>query len=70
MQKLGESLIALKPSDLEKIPLTEELLDALHDARKISANGALRRQKQYIGKLMALVDPEPIKSALAALRDA
>lgn len=70
LQKLGESLIALKPSDLEKIPLTEELLDALHDARKISANGALRRQKQYIGKLMALVDPEPIKSALAALRDA
>jgi len=28
----------------------------------------LRRQKQYIGKLMRHIDPEPVRSELAKLR--
>lgn len=67
LQKLGESLISLKPADLEKIPLPDELRDAVDEARQIKAHGALRRQKQYIGKLMGHVDPEPIRNALKEL---
>ena len=34
------------------------------DCRKITQNGALRRQKQYIGKLMRSIDPAPIQAQL------
>ena len=65
LQALGEQLIALKESDLRTVPLDNSLLDAILDAQRIKARGALRRQKQLIGKLMSHVDPEPIRAALA-----
>jgi len=37
---------------------------AVADCRKITQNGALRRQKQYIGKLMRSIDPAPIQAQL------
>jgi ribosome-associated protein len=64
LQKLGEQLIALKESDLRQIGLDEDLLEAVLDARQIKSHSALRRQKQYIGKIMRHVDPEPIRSAI------
>jgi ribosome-associated protein len=68
LQKLGEELVALREADLHAMPLDEELRDAVMEARRIKAHGALRRQKQYIGKLMGRVDPEPIREALERLR--
>jgi len=69
LQKLGEELITLRDSDLRSLPLDEELLDAVLEAQTIKAHGALRRQKQYIGKLMGRIDdPEPIRKALERLR--
>jgi ribosome-associated protein len=68
LQKLGEDLVTLRESELLSIPLDEDLLEAVREARRIKAHGALRRQKQYIGKLMRHVDPEPINAALERLR--
>jgi len=69
LQKLGEELISLREAELLSMPLDEDLLEAIMEARTIKAHGALRRQKQYIGKLMgALDDPEPIREALERLR--
>jgi ribosome-associated protein len=68
LQKLGEELITLRESELQAMPLDEDLRDAVLEARRIKAHGALRRQKQYIGKLMGRVDPEPIREALERLR--
>ena len=68
LQKLGEELLTVKESDLLGIDLDEDLREALLEARKIKSRGALRRQKQYIGKLMRQIDPEPIRSALARVR--
>ena len=68
LQKLGEELVTLRESDLQAMPLDEDLRDAVLEARRIKAHGALRRQKQYIGKLMGRVDPEPIREALERLR--
>ncbi len=68
LQKLGEELIALKQSDLESLPLEEGLLEAIIEAGQMKAHGALRRQKQYIGKLMRHIDPEPLRDELAKLR--
>ena len=68
LQKLGEDLLTLKDTELETMPIDEELRDAVREARQMKAHGALRRQKQYIGKLMRHVDPEPIRAALERLR--
>lgn len=70
LQKLGEELIGLKESDLEKLDLDEDLLEAVREARTIKSHGALRRQKQYIGKLMRHIEPEPIREGLASLQSA
>ena len=68
LQKLGEELITLQPSELDNLPLDESLLEAVLEAKQIKAHGALRRQKQYIGKLMRHIDPEPLRIEMAKLR--
>jgi len=69
LQDLGEQLVALPPGQLEKFPVSGELLAAIAEARRFTRkNEALRRQMQYVGKLMRSVDPEPIRAQLATLR--
>jgi ribosome-associated protein len=69
LQALGEALIGLSDSELDALPLPENLRDAVLLARRITAHGGLYRQKQYIGKLMRKIDAEPIRAALEARRD-
>jgi len=66
LQRLGERLIGFSADELQALPIDERLRDAVLAASKIRAHGALRRQKQLIGKLMRSCDPEPIRHALAA----
>jgi ribosome-associated protein len=68
LQALGEALIELSDSELDALPLPEQLRDAVLLARRITAHGGLYRQKQYIGKLMRKIDAEPIREALEAKR--
>ncbi|WP_413111154.1 ribosome biogenesis factor YjgA [Thaumasiovibrio sp. DFM-14] len=68
LQKLGEELVELKPQALNKVPLEEELRDAILDAQRFK-NEARRRQLQYIGKMMRTIDPEPIQAALDKMRN-
>jgi ribosome-associated protein len=69
LQALGEALIDLPQSELDALPLPEQLLDAVLLARRIKAHGGLYRQKQYIGKLMRKIDAEPIRAAMNAKRE-
>lgn len=66
-QDLGAELISMRDSDLEGLDLPETLADAVREARRITSRGGLARQRQYIGKLMRDVDPEPIRAYLASL---
>ena len=66
LQQLGEQLIGLPADELRALPIDERLRDAVLAASKIRAHGALRRQKQLIGKLMRNCDPDPIRRALEA----
>ena len=68
LQKLGEELIGLREADLLALPLEDDLRGAVLDARRMKARGALRRQRQYIGKLMRRADAESIRHALARVR--
>ena len=65
-QDLGEALLRLPDAELSALELPEALREALRAARHISSRAALARQRQYIGKLMRQVDPQPIRAALAA----
>lgn len=67
LQELGEHLIPLKNSELESIGLSDELLSAVRTAARMKSHGALRRQKQLIGKLMRQADADLIRARLANL---
>jgi ribosome-associated protein len=69
LQSLGERLIGLPDEVRQSLALDERLEEAIEAARRMTSHGAIRRQKQYIGKLMRDVDPAPIRSLVAA-RDA
>ncbi len=66
LQELGEELVKLPAAQFKRIELPDNLRTAVADCRKITQNGALRRQKQYIGKLMRSIDPAPIQAQLDA----
>ena len=60
LQDIGVKLVALPNSRLSQLDLPERLVDAIAEAKRITANGATRRQKQYIGSLMRDIDVAPI----------
>ncbi len=64
LQDLGVTLVGLSKDKLAKLNLPENLLDAINEAKRITSNGATRRQMQYIGKLMREVDTAPIVEQL------
>ena len=68
LQKMGEELVGLSERELARMPLENENLErAIQEARKIRSNSALRRQLQYIGKLMRRIDSTAIADALTEL---
>lgn len=71
LQDLGEALSKLGNDTLKKFPLTPELYEALVSIKKIapSKHTARKRNLQYIGKLMRLIeDVEPIATQYAELK--
>ena len=68
LQELAESLVELPASELARVPMPEALREAVLDARRMTARGALARQRQYLGRLMRDIDPEPIRDALEDIR--
>ena len=64
LQALGEELVQLPDSQFKRMELPDDLRTAVAACRKITQNGALRRQKQYIGKLMRHIDAVPIQAQL------
>jgi ribosome-associated protein len=66
LQDVGEALVALSAERLQSLDLPQNLLDAVIEARRISKFGALRRQMQYIGRLMREIDATPIRARLDA----
>ncbi len=66
LQKLGVQLLELPPAKLRDLPIPEELIEAIALAQKIrNSREGHRRQRQYIGRLMRDIDPEPIRDALS-----
>ncbi len=69
LQALGEELTGLSDRQLAELPIGDErLLGAIRETRNIRSKNALRRHLQFVGKLMRDVDPDPIRSALDAMK--
>ena len=69
LQKLGESLLDLRPDLMAKVDLPEKLVDAVADAKRITNFEGKRRQMQFIGKLMRKLDDDVIEGIKAALQE-
>lgn len=69
LQAYGEQLMALKPEELARLPLTDALHRAIAESRRIKHHEARRRHAQYLGKLMREADGEAIITGLKALKD-
>jgi ribosome-associated protein len=67
LQDLGRELAGLSPVQLGRIDLPERLREQIELARRITAREGLRRQLQYIGRLMRSADAEAIRARLAAV---
>ena len=66
LQDIGEQLVTLSKDQLKEIDIPETLRDAILEAKRITKFGAVKRQMQYIGKLMRGIDAAPIRDRLAA----
>jgi ribosome-associated protein len=65
LQELGVKLSALPDQEIKALDLPDNLFVALRDLRRLPSHGAQVRQRQYIGKLMRNIDPEPVLAKLA-----
>ena len=69
LQKLGEELLTLRADLLERLSLPDKLVEALAEVRRITNFEGRRRQMQYVGKLMRLLEPEVRGAARDALQE-
>jgi ribosome-associated protein len=67
LQKLGEDLLTLRADLMSRLPLSEKLFDAVTEAKRITNFEGKRRQMQFIGKLMRLLDPVQLEAVRKAL---
>jgi ribosome-associated protein len=65
LQKLGEALVKLKAEQLGVLDLPEMLRTAIDEAKRVKGFEAIRRQMQYVGRLMREVNVAPIRAQLA-----
>ena len=69
LQKLGEDLLTLRTDLMARPDLSEKLVDAVAEAKRITNFEGKRRQMQYIGKLMRGLDDEQLGAVHAALNE-
>ena len=71
LQKLGEDLLQLRQDAMQQLVaqqhVPELLFEAVRDAKKITNFEGLRRQMQYVGKLMRKLDEPQVQAIRGAL---
>ena len=71
LQKLGEDLLELRQDAMQQLVaqqhVPELLFEAIRDAKKITNFEGLRRQMQFVGKLMRKLDADQVQAIRAAL---
>lgn len=60
LQKLGEILVAAPRERVKRVPMPEDVLEAILFCQQITDHEGRRRQLQYVGKKMRSLDDEEI----------
>lgn len=60
LQKLGEELLAEPKERIKRLPLPEDVRDAILECQSIKSHEGRRRQLQYVGKKMRSLEEEEI----------
>ena len=67
LQDLGKELMTLRSDLFKRLQLSDQLIDALAEAKRITNFEGKRRQLQYVGKLMRKLTPEQVAAVKQAL---
>jgi ribosome-associated protein len=67
LQDLGKALVKLSKEQLARIDMPEGLREAISECRRFTRHEAIRRQMQYIGRIMRDIDAAPIAEQLAQI---
>ena len=65
LQEIGAKLLTLNADQIKQLPLSDEMLAAIDESRRIRSHEAQRRHLQYIGKIMRREDTEAISEKIA-----
>jgi len=65
---LGEEILKLKKEEIQSLDLPDELEGAVTTALKIKSRSGLKRQRQYIGKLLRSLESEDIESKIRKIQ--
>lgn len=68
LQELGKELVALSAEQIKRIDMPDKLRSAITEAQRTRSHEGLRRQMQYIGKVMRGVNTTPLTDALDVIR--
>lgn len=60
LQKLGEELVAEPRDRLKRVPMPEDVRDAILECQRIKDHEGRRRQLQYVGKVMRSLEEDEI----------
>lgn len=60
LQKLGEELVDQPKDRLKRVPMPEDVMEAILECQQIKNHEGRRRQLQYVGKKMRTLDEEEI----------
>jgi ribosome-associated protein len=60
LQKLGEDLVAESRDRVKRVPMPEDVRDAILECQQIRDHEGRRRQLQYVGKKMRTLEPDEL----------
>lgn len=67
-QALGAALAEMPAGRLAALDLPEDLRKAIGEYRSITAHGAKKRQRKFLGRLLRNLDTEPLEQAVEEFR--
>jgi len=67
LQKLGEELVEQPKDRVMRVPLPEDVRDAILDCQKIKDHEGRRRQLQFVGKKMRTLEDDEVAAVRAVL---
>jgi ribosome-associated protein len=67
LQDLGERLVGLSPARLARLGLSERLMSAVEETRKITSHSARKRQIRWLAKVIAGEDTEQIRQVFQVM---